>query len=176
MQDKVNAYVNAESAKLRRVPKGGRKGGVQRELYVLPAIWDLCIAPPELPTLWEKVIADLTYFADGRELPVRKRGVQRDGPVQSRIAPLPPYEEEVWELRMQVRRSGVRIFGSFYEQNKFLGLWWRYKRDLQNSYTKYQAAMAECRAVWEGMFPGEAPLTGAHPDDYLTYYYLVPRD
>ena len=168
MQEKVNAY--EKSHDLSRVFAEARRGRNRRWLYVVPEVWDRCIVSTDNPKLWARARADLVFFVQGGDLAVRRFDASRDGDEKSRLARL---DREVWEIRTQLPQLGLRIFGRFYEKEKFLGLVWRHKADVV-TYEQNRLAIDACIDVWDRWFPGETPITGAHPDDYLLRTHPVP--
>ncbi len=122
---------------------------------------------------WESAGFDLTQYCEGEQVTVRRLGYDRDADIPAFFVFLEQRNEEppdVWEVRFTTFRPQIRIFGSFYCRNRFVGLTWSNKDDVD-----YPEEMRGCVAAWVDVFGVTVfPYRGAFPDGYLSRTQLVP--
>ncbi len=94
------------------------------------------------------------------------------------IGRLDPVRDEVWDLRSQDPKPGLRVFFRFAEKDVFVALtcaprsaavsWLRRLPLLGQKSRQWRDAIVECKARWRLLFPAHEPFSGINVDDYLT--------
>ena len=80
-----------------------------------------------------------------------------------------PIQEAVFDIRSRDPDPAVRVFGCFAEQDTFIGLTWKYRRDLGGrSERLFDHAVLEARGVWDEIFPEHQPFYSENIHDHLT--------
>jgi hypothetical protein len=83
-----------------------------------------------------------------------------------RLDPPPP---EVWEVRVTEPVVMARLFGRFAEQDTLILTKFHTRGALGNKgSTHWHAAMGQCDATWNRLFPGLAPHTGTAIHHYVS--------
>jgi len=87
-------------------------------------------------------------------------------------------EDEVWDLRAQKPKPGLRAFFRFAERNVFVVLtaaprsvpvsWLSRLPLLGRESREWRNAIIECRTEWKKLFPAHEPIHGTDINDYLT--------
>jgi hypothetical protein len=94
------------------------------------------------------------------------------------IGRLDRVEDEVWDLRSQKPKPGLRAFFRFAEKNVFMVLtvaprsapvtWLSRLPLLDRESREWRNAIIECRTEWKKLFPAHEPIRGTHINVYLT--------
>jgi len=94
------------------------------------------------------------------------------------IGRLDRVQDEVWDLRSQEPKPGLRVFFRFAEKDVFVALtcaprsvsvsWLRRLPLLDRTSREWRDAIIECRRGWRVLFPTYEPISGTSVDDYLT--------
>jgi len=96
----------------------------------------------------------------------------------AKMGRLYPIADEVWDLRSQAPRPGLRVFCRFAEKDVLVALtcyprsvpvsWLNKLPLLGNSSREWRDAIVECRREWNVLFPAHQPLSGVDLSDYIS--------
>src|ERR1700733_7713055 len=108
----------------------------------------------------------LDNFIEGAEISVAENPHQK--PPDAMLARVDPIGNELWSIRVTEPEltSGLRSFGGFAEQDKFIALTWEYRELIE----EFNDAVVEVIEVWQDLFGLNDPFKGDTLDEYLTNY------
>lgn len=110
--------------------------------------------------------ADLDYFTAGGVITVCEEPYQAKSAYMARIDPV---ADEVWDIRSRDPKPGLRVFGSFSEQDTFVCLYWKWRKDLGGPRSKsWRDARETCKAEWRKMFYPFVPFRGSSLNEYVS--------
>ncbi|MDE2514437.1 MAG: hypothetical protein KGL12_00285 [Rhodospirillales bacterium] len=116
---------------------------------------------------------DLDRFIEGGRVTIRD-GLYRSDPAY--MARLDPPGGEIWEIRSVDPRPGLRVFGRFAEEDIFVALLLRTRKQLGGKNDPaWQEVVRHCKAEWRQLFPGHEPHSGKRVCDYVSSAGILLR-
>jgi hypothetical protein len=176
IRDEINARI--EEGRLFRLKPINAKDGQRRTVLLSEEVNGIVSGPwPDGPTGCRcgRLRADLENLITAEFItvcwdPFKARNEQ--------IGRLHRVEDEVWDLRSQKPKPGLRAFFRFAEKDVFVVLtiaprsvpvsWLSRLPLLRGESREWRNAILECRTEWKKLFPAHEPIHGANINVYLT--------
>ncbi|MBX7200815.1 MAG: hypothetical protein K1X51_15700 [Rhodospirillaceae bacterium] len=91
------------------------------------------------------------------------------------LARVDPIADEVWDIRVQDPKPGIRCLGCFSAMDEFVALTWNFRENLDGPRgPKWAAEINRCKASWRSLFPSYAPHNGSNLNAYVSdKFYAV---
>ena len=119
-----------------------------------------------------RLYSDLDRFTSGAEITVGMDPFDKDA--SAFMARTHPVQDGIFDIRHQDPRPAIRVFGAFCERDVFLGLTWRWRKELGGRKERaFDFAIGEARRKWDELFEDRKPLTGDNTGDYLSDKFLA---
>ncbi|RWP52915.1 hypothetical protein [Mesorhizobium sp.] len=116
--------------------------------------------------------ADLDYFVENGRIAISEDPYKK--PKSTYLARTDPIRDEVWDIRSRDPKPGIRVLGSFSEQNTFIALAWAYREQLNGPGSKeWRDFIQTAKARWRGLFGTYQPHTGSQVSDYVSEKFQI---
>ena len=111
--------------------------------------------------------ADIERFTSGSRIMVGADPFEKDhGAFMARTHPV---QEGIFDIRSIDPSPALRLFGAFCERDVFLGLTWRWRRELGGKHEKtFDHAVLQARKMWDELMPNHQPLYSERMEDYIS--------
>lgn len=116
--------------------------------------------------------ADIDKFTSGQVITIGVDPFKKDRTAY--MARTKPVQDGVFDIRSQDPSPAIRLFGAFCETNVFLGLTWRWRRELGGRDERaFDFAVMEAMRIWDGLLPDCRRLFSEHMEDYISDDFLL---
>ena len=111
--------------------------------------------------------ADLDRYSSGRAITVGNDPFEKDK--SAFMARTCPVQDGVFDIRSADPSPAIRLFGAFCEKDVFLGLTWRWRKELGGRDQKlFDFAVMAATRVWDEYLPGCQRLYSDNLEDYIS--------
>ena len=120
-----------------------------------------------LAALW----ADIDRFTSGQIINVGFNPFEKDR--NCYMARTHPVQDGIFDIRSQDPSPAIRLFGAFCEVDVFLGLTWRWRRELGGRDQRaFDFAVMAAARVWDGLLPNCKRISSDRMEDYISHDYF----
>jgi len=154
------------------LPPRMESDSAKRFLFCSEELWTALCGPWESEDEQKSmghVRATLDAYVTGLKIMVRFPPSKN---VSAHLALLENPEENVWEFRCRDPNPQIRIFGHFADQDLFVALTKKTKKECHTE-DHYHEAKEECKRKWRSFFSPYKPYRGNRPDDYVSNCVLI---